>query len=63
MQKMADGWKVYDINVMGVWMADSYRSQFAQVVNNSGIDGLIKQLNEQAARQGTSAPAAAAAKP
>jgi len=48
---------------MGVWMADSYRSQFAQVVNNSGIDGLIKQLNEQAARQGTSAPAAAAAKP
>lgn len=57
MQKLADGWKVYDINVMGVWMADSYRSQFAQVVNTSGIDGLIRQLNEQArqrAAQGAS---------
>jgi phospholipid transport system substrate-binding protein len=48
MQRMSNGWKVYDINVMGVWMADSYRSQFAQVLSSSGIDGLIKQLQEQA---------------
>lgn len=52
MQKMADGWKVYDINVMGVWMADSYRGQFAQAINSSGIDGLIKQLNDQSRAAG-----------
>ncbi|KAF1023179.1 MAG: putative phospholipid-binding protein MlaC [Paracidovorax wautersii] len=52
MQKMADGWKVYDINVMGVWMADSYRGQFAQAISSSGIDGLIKQLNDQARAAG-----------
>ncbi|MFT4190465.1 MAG: ABC transporter substrate-binding protein [Comamonas sp.] len=54
MQKINGGWKVYDINVMGVWMADSYRSQFAQVVNTSGIDGLIKQLNETAQQRAAS---------
>lgn len=38
------GWKVYDLNVAGVWMVENYRTQFAQVVNAQGIDGLIKTL-------------------
>jgi phospholipid transport system substrate-binding protein len=39
-----DGWKIYNINVLGVWLVDTYRSQFAQQINSSGIDGLISAL-------------------
>jgi phospholipid transport system substrate-binding protein len=38
------GWKIYNINVLGVWLVDTYRSQFAQQINTSGIDGLIDAL-------------------
>ena len=41
------GWKIYDVNVLGVWLADtSFKSQFAPVITNSGIDGLISNLAE-----------------
>jgi phospholipid transport system substrate-binding protein len=47
MEKTADGWKIYDVNVLGVWLADtSFKSQFAPIVANSGIDGLIGNLAE-----------------
>jgi phospholipid transport system substrate-binding protein len=39
-----DGWKIYNINVLGVWLVDTYRSQFSQEINNKGIDGLIAAL-------------------
>lgn len=39
-----DGWKIYNINVLGVWLVDTYRSQFTQQINSSGIDGLIAAL-------------------
>ena len=38
------GWKIYNLNVMGVWLVETYRSQFAQEINAKGIDGLIKTL-------------------
>ncbi len=38
------GWKIYDLNVMGVWLVQTYRSQFAQEVSAKGIDGLIGSL-------------------
>lgn len=38
------GWKVYNLNVMGVWLVDTYRTQFAQEINSKGIDGLIAAL-------------------
>ncbi len=38
------GWKIYNLNVLGVWLVDTYRSQFAQEVNANGIDGLITAL-------------------
>jgi len=37
-------WKIYDINVLGVWLVQTYRDQFAQEINANGIDGLIKSL-------------------
>lgn len=38
------GWKIYNLNVLGVWLVDTYRSQFTQEVNANGIDGLITAL-------------------
>jgi len=38
------GWKVYNLNVRGVWLVDTYRTQFAQQINSQGIDGLISAL-------------------
>jgi phospholipid transport system substrate-binding protein len=41
------GWKIYNLNVLGVWLVETYRSQFAQEVNAKGIDGLITALAER----------------
>ncbi|GAB4211002.1 MAG: ABC transporter substrate-binding protein [Rhodoferax sp.] len=41
------GWKVFNLNVLGVWLVDTYRSQFAQEINAKGIDGLIATLAER----------------
>lgn len=38
------GWKIYNLNVMGVWLVETYRSQFAQEINAKGVDGLIEAL-------------------
>jgi phospholipid transport system substrate-binding protein len=46
------GWKIYDLNVMGIWLVETYRSQFAPEINAKGIDGLIAAL---AARNGANA--------
>lgn len=41
------GWKIYNLNVMGVWLVDTYRSQFAQEINAKGLDGLILNLADR----------------
>lgn len=43
----ASGWRIYNLNVMGVWLVDNYRSQFAQEINAKGVDGLIASLVER----------------
>jgi len=55
MEKSADGWRIYDVNVLGIWLADQYRNSFAQEIGANGIDGLIKALadrNKKAANGG-----------
>ena len=44
MEKTANGWKIYDFNVLGIWMVETYRTQFAQEISARGIDGLIATL-------------------
>ena len=39
-----EDWKVTDVSVMGVWLIPTYQSQFAQVLQTSGVDGLIQAL-------------------
>ena len=41
------GWKIYNLNVLGVWLVETYRSQFAPEINAKGIDGLIATLAER----------------
>ena len=41
---IGSGWKIYNLNVMGVWLMETFRSQFAQEINAKGIDGLIATL-------------------
>ena len=47
LEKADSGWKVYDINVLGVWMVEQYRSMFAQEIGSGGVDGLIAKLAER----------------
>ncbi len=44
---VGSGWKIYSLNVLGVWLVETYRSQFAREINNNGLDGLIKVLSER----------------
>jgi phospholipid transport system substrate-binding protein len=58
MEKTAGGWKVYDVMVGGVSLVANYRTEFNNNVRDSGIDGLIKNL--QAKNRSLEAPQPAA---
>lgn len=47
LEKANPDWKIYDVNVLGVWLVEQYRSQFAQDINAGGIDALIAKLAER----------------
>lgn len=47
LDKDGDTWKIIDVNVGGIWLVTSYRSQFAQELSAGGIDGLIARLVER----------------
>jgi len=47
MEKTAAGWKIIDLNVMGVWLVQTYRGQFAAEIDAHGVDGLIALLGER----------------
>ncbi len=47
LEKADGGWKIYDVNVLGAWLVQTYQSSFAQEVSASGIDGLIAKLVER----------------
>ena len=47
MDKGEGGWKIIDVNVGGIWLVTSYRSQFAQEIGAGGMDGLIAKLAER----------------
>ncbi len=57
LEKLGELWKIYDVNVLGIWLADQYRNSFAQEIGVNGIDGLIKSLADKNAKA-AAAPAA-----
>jgi phospholipid transport system substrate-binding protein len=59
LSKGAQGWKIYDLNVLGAWLVETYKSTFASEISKGGIDGLIKKLhdrNQQLAAKPLKAP-------
>ncbi|HEX5682430.1 MAG TPA: ABC transporter substrate-binding protein [Ideonella sp.] len=47
LEKVDGGWKIYDVNVLGVWLVEQYKNSFAQEIGAVGIDGLITKLAEK----------------
>jgi len=47
LEKQDAGWKIYDVNVLGVWLVENYKTQFAGEVSAGGVDGLIKSLTDR----------------
>ena len=47
LEKTAGGWRIYDVNVLGVWLVQNYRNSFAEEIGANGIDGLIAKLAEK----------------
>jgi len=59
LSKGAQGWKIFDLNVMGAWLVETYKSTFASEIGKGGVDGLIKKLhdrNQQLASKPLAAP-------
>jgi phospholipid transport system substrate-binding protein len=58
LEKLPAGWKIYDVNVLGAWLVETYKGNFAAEISKGGVDGLIKTLADKNKRL-----AASAAKP
>jgi phospholipid transport system substrate-binding protein len=50
LEQVAGGWKIYDVNVLGIWLVENYRNTFSQEIGANGIDGLIAKLAERNAK-------------
>jgi len=61
LEKLPAGWKIYDINVLGAWLVETYKGSFSAEISKSGIDGLIKTLSDKNKKL-ASAPIKAASK-
>lgn len=47
LEKANSGWKIYDVNVLGAWLVETYKGNFAAEISKGGIDGLINTLSEK----------------
>jgi len=47
LEKSGSEWKIYDVNVLGVWLVEQYKSSFAQEIGSVGVEGLIAKLAER----------------
>lgn len=55
MEKTPTSWKIYDVNVLGAWLVETYKGNFASEISKGGIDGLIKTLSDKNKRLAASA--------
>ncbi|MBC3910070.1 MULTISPECIES: MlaC/ttg2D family ABC transporter substrate-binding protein [Undibacterium] len=62
LEKLSTGWKIFDINVLGAWLVETYKGSFSAEISKSGIDGLIKVLADKNKKLAASSAAKAAAK-
>jgi len=55
LEKLPVGWRIYDVNILGAWLVEAYKGNFATEISKGGIDGLIKTLAEKNKRLSASA--------
>ena len=53
LEQAGGSWKIYDVNVLGVWLVENYRNSFSQEIGANGIDGLIAKLADRNAKAGS----------
>ena len=46
-EKTDKGWKIYDINILGAWLVETYKGNFNAEITRGGMDGLIKSLADR----------------
>ncbi len=56
LEKTATGWKIYDVNILGAWLVETYKGSFSAEIQKGGIDGLIKTLVERNKRLAANPP-------
>jgi phospholipid transport system substrate-binding protein len=47
MEKLAAGWKVYDVKIEGISLVENYRNTFNAEIQRNGVDGLIRALGDK----------------
>ena len=47
MEKLAGTWKVYDVKIEGISLVENYRNTFNNEISRTGVDGLIRALNDK----------------
>jgi phospholipid transport system substrate-binding protein len=45
--KTPQGWRVYDLNVLGAWLIQTYRQQFNEKIQQDSVDALIQFLADR----------------
>src|ERR1035437_10573208 len=55
LEKLPGGWKIYDVNVLGAWLVEPYKSSFSAEIAKGGIDGLISVMSEKNKKRAASA--------
>jgi phospholipid transport system substrate-binding protein len=58
LEKTPNSWKIYDVNILGAWLVETYKGSFAAEIGRGGIDGLIKTLAERNKRLAANPPPA-----
>jgi phospholipid transport system substrate-binding protein len=46
MYKSKNNWKIYDVEIEGISIISTYRSQFDQVLSKGTIDELLQKLEK-----------------
>ncbi len=56
LEKAEGGWKIFDVNILGAWLVETYKGSFASEITKGGIDGLIRTLTERNKRLAANPP-------
>ena len=47
LEKTDAGWKIYDVNILGISLVENFKNSFASEISQGGVEGLIKSLTER----------------